>query len=45
VAGFTVIGGFTGLTDLQAVWFDVSIAATGGGNASVADTQCLLWEL
>lgn len=45
VSGFTVIGGFTGEPLGTPMWFDVSIAATGGGNASVADTQCLLWEL
>ena len=45
IAGFTVIGGFVGLTDGTPVWFDLSIAATGGGRASVTDVQCLIWEL
>jgi hypothetical protein len=45
VAGFTVIGGFVGLADGTPVWFDLSIAATGGGRASVTDVQCLIWEL
>ena len=45
VSGFTVVGGFTGLVDGAAVWFDLSIAATGGGTASITNTQCLIWEL
>ena len=45
VAGFTVIGGNPGLALNVPVWWDVSIAATGGGTATITDVQCLLWEL
>jgi hypothetical protein len=45
VAGFTIIGGFVNESLGAPMWFDVSIAATGGGTASIADCQCLLWEL
>jgi hypothetical protein len=45
VSGFTVIGGNPSLPLNVPAWFDVSIAATGGGTATVADLQCLLWEL
>jgi hypothetical protein len=45
VSGFTIIGGAVGLTLNTAYWFDLSIAAIGGGNASVTDVQCLIWEL
>jgi hypothetical protein len=45
VSGFTVIGGNPSLALNTPVWFDLSIAATGGGNATLADVQCLLWEL
>ena len=45
VSGFTVIGGNPGLALNVPVWFDVSIAATGGGTATLTDVQCLLFEL
>jgi hypothetical protein len=45
VSGFTVIGGATGLPLNVAHWFDIAVAATGGGTATVTDLQCLLWEL
>jgi hypothetical protein len=45
VSGFTVIGGATGLPLNTPHWFDLAIAATGGGNASITDLQCLLFEL
>ena len=45
VSGFTVIGGNPGLALNVPVWFDVAIAATGGGTATISDVQCLLFEL
>jgi hypothetical protein len=45
VSGFTIIGGNPGLALNVATWWDVSIAATGGGTATLTDVQCLLWEL
>jgi len=45
VSGFTVIGGNPGLTLNAPVWFDVSVAATGGGTATITDVQGLLFEL
>jgi hypothetical protein len=45
VSGFTIIGGAVGLILNTAYWFDLSIYAVGGGNANVADVQCLIWEL
>jgi hypothetical protein len=45
VSGFTVIGGNPGLALNVPVWFDVSIAATGGGTATITDVQGLLFEL
>ena len=45
VSGFTVIGGNPSLALGVPVWFDVAVAATGGGNASITDVQGLLYEL
>ena len=45
VSGFTVIGGATGLPLNTAHWFDLALAATGGGTATITDLQCLLFEL
>jgi hypothetical protein len=45
VSGFTVVGGNPNLALGVPVWFDLSFAAVGGGNASLTDVQCLLFEL
>ena len=45
VSGFSSVGGHPALALNVPVWFDLSIAATGGGNATLTDVQSLLWEL
>jgi hypothetical protein len=45
IFAFSVVGNISGLALNTQVWFDVSIAATTAGTASVADVQGLLYEL
>ena len=45
IAGFTVVGGNPNLALGVTVWFDLSILATGGGNVTVTNVQCLLFEI
>ena len=45
VNGFTVLGGNPSLAIGVPVWFDISVASPAGGTTTIADLQCLLWEL
>ena len=45
VSGFTIAGGNPSLALNVPVWWDVSVAATGGGTATITDIQCVLFEL